>query len=102
MRNGTHNINYQLATEVFLHTKLNIITIFYATTLALSSDQIFCAQNKKVVFEETTAAFKRINRFSKLISQIKIHEKTDILIYLDDLTKFFNIIFFAFKKNRFT
>ena len=45
------------------------------------------------MFKETIAAFKRVNRFSKLISQIKIHEKTDILIYLDDLTKFFNIIY---------
>ena len=74
------------------------VTNYVATTATPSSDQIFCAQNKKLVFKETIAAFKRVNRFSKLISQIKIHEKTDILVYLDDLTKFFNIIFFAFKK----
>ena len=55
-----------------------------------------------MVVKETIAAFKRINRFSKLISQIKIHEKTDILIYLADPTKIFNIIFFVSEKNRFT
>ena len=78
------------------------VTNYVATTATPSSDQIFCAQNKKLVFKETIATFKRVNRFSKLISQIKIHEKTDILIYLDNLTNFINIIFFAFKKNRFT
>ena len=52
--------------------------------------------------KETIAAFKRINNFSKLISQIKIDEKTEILIYLADLTNFFYIIFFALEKNRFT
>ena len=54
------------------------------------------------MFKKTIAAFKLIIRFSKLISQIKIHEKTEILIYLADLTKIFNIIFFALEKNRFT
>ena len=54
------------------------------------------------MFKKTIAAFKLIIRFSKLISQIKIHEKTEILIYLADLTKFFNITFFALEKNRFT
>ena len=55
-----------------------------------------------MVVKVTIAAFKLIIRFSKLISQIKIDEKTDILIYFADLTKFFYIIFFALEKNRFT
>ena len=40
--------------------------------------QIFCAQNKKMVFKETITAFERIDRFSKLMSQIKIHEHFNI------------------------
>ena len=52
--------------------------------------------NKNIV------ALKRINGFSKLISQNKMHESTDILVYLEALTKKFDIIFPALKKKPFS
>ena len=55
-----------------------------------------------MVLKENIAAFKRMDRFSKQISQNKKHENTEILTYFAGMTKKFNIIFFALQKNQFT
>ena len=55
-----------------------------------------------MAFKETIVAFKRMDRFSKQISQNIKHENTEILTYFAGMTKKLNIIFFALQKNRFT